>query len=136
MKIEPFGGIEFKSNEKEWFGLVDNIAPNNKVELTISAENCNLDISNKIESIKQFTADYNFIMTCLYKLVQQQYRNSKWEKPLNEITEMYFLTAVSLKDDNKTWWLVLEPDFKVESIYNYFIRFTMVDREITWTNLT
>ena len=85
MKIEPFGSIEFKSNEKEWFGLVDNIAPNNKVELTISAENCNLDISNKIESIKQFTADYNFIMTCLYKLLQQQYRNSKWKKPLNEI---------------------------------------------------
>ena len=41
-------------------------------------------------------------------------------KTLDEIKGMYFLTAVSLKDDNETWWLVLEPDSKVESIYNHF----------------
>jgi hypothetical protein len=51
-------------------------------------------------------------------------------KTLDEIKGMYFLTAVSLKDDNETWWLVLEPDSKVESIYNHFLRFTMVGREI------
>ena len=55
-------------------------------------------------------------------------------KTLDEIKGMYFLTAVSLKDDNETWWLVLEPDSKVESIYNHFLRFTMVGREIAWAN--
>ena len=134
MTIEPFGNINFKSKDQEWFGLVDNIAPNNKVELIISAYYSNEDISDKIESVKQFAIDYNSVMTSLYELAYQKYKNSQWEKTLDEIKEMYFLTAVSLKDDNKTWWLVLEPDFKVETIYNHFLRFTMVDRKIVWAN--
>ena len=134
MTIEPFGNINFKSKDQEWFGLVDNIAPNNKVELIISADDSNQDISDKIESVKQFAIDYNSVMTSLYELAYQKYKNSQWEKTLDEIKEMYFLTAVSLKDDNKTWWLVLEPDFKVETIYNHFLRFTMVDRKIVWAN--
>ena len=134
MTIELFGNIEYKSNDKEWFGLVDNIAPNNKVELIISADDSNQDISDKIESVKQFAIDYNSVMTSLYELAYQKYKNSQWEKTLEEIKEMYFLTAVSLKADNKTWWLVLEPDFKVDTIYNHFLRFTMVDRKIVWVN--
>ena len=134
MTIEPFGNIEYKSKDKEWFGLVDNIAPNNKVELIICADDSNKDISDNIESLQQFAFDYNSVMTSLYELACQKYKNSQWEKTLDEIKEMYFLTAVSLKDDNKTWWLVLEPDFKVETIYNHFLRFTMVDRKIVWAN--
>ena len=134
MTIETFGNINFKSKDQEWFGLVDNIAPNNKVELLISSDDSNQDISDKIESIKQFAIDYNSVLSSLYELVYQKYKNSQWEKTLDEIKEMYFLTAVSLKDDNKTWWLVLEPDFKVETIYNHFLRFTMVDRKIVWAN--
>jgi len=134
MTVEPFGNISYKSKDKEWFGLVDNIAPNNKVELAICTDDINKDIADKIESIKQFAIDYNSIMTNLYELAYQKYKNSKWEKTLDQIKEMYFLTAVSLKEDNKTWWLVLEPDFKVESIYNHFLRFTMVDRKIVWAN--
>jgi hypothetical protein len=134
MTIEPFGNIEYKSKDKEWFGLVDNIAPNNKVELIISADNSNQDISDKIKSVQQFAFDYNSVMTSLYELAYQKYKNSQWEKTSDEIKKMYFLTAVSLKDDNKTWWLVLEPDFKVETIYNHFLRFTMDDRKIVWAN--
>ena len=134
MKIEPFGNIEYNNKETEWFGLVENIAPNNKVELAIYSVNSNIDISNKIERLKQFTIDYNSVMTSLYELAYRQYKNTEWEKPLHEIEEMYFLTAVSLKDDNNTWWLVLEPAFEVENIYNHFLRFTMVDRKIIWAN--
>jgi len=134
MKIEPFGNINYLSSSKEWYGLVDNIAPNNKVELAISSEDPNQDITDRIESIKYFTIDYDNVMDCLYELAYQKYKNSKWEKSLAEIRKMYFLTAVSLKDDNKTWWLVLEPDFKVETIYNQFLRFTMIDRKVVWTN--
>ncbi len=134
MRIEPFGNIEYKRKDKEWFGLVDNIVPNNKVELVISADDSNQSIDDKIESIKHFAVDYNSVMKNLYELAYQKYKNTQWEMTLDEIKEMYFLTAVSLKDDNKTWWLVLEPDFKVETIYNHFLRFTMVDRKIVWAN--
>jgi hypothetical protein len=134
MTIEPFGSINYQSRDKEWFGFVDNIAPNNKIELAISADDSIKDISEKIESIKQFAIDYNSVMKILYELAYQKYKNSQWEKTLDEIKEMYFLTALSLKEDNKTWWLVLEPDFKVETIYNHFLRFTMVDRKIVWAN--
>jgi hypothetical protein len=134
MTIEPFGNINYQSRDKEWFGLVNNIAPNNKVELAISADDSIKDISDKIENINQFAIDYNAVMAILYELAYQKYKNSQWEKTLDEIKEMYFLTAVSLKEDNKTWWLVLEPDFKVKSIYNHFLRFTMIDRKIVWAN--
>lgn len=134
MTIEPFGNIEYKSKDKEWFGLVDNIAPNNKIELTISVGKSNQDINEQLESLKQFAVDYDSVMTSLCELTFQKYKNTQWEKPLDEIKGMYFLTAVSLKNDNKTWWLVLEPDFKVETIYNHFLRFTMVNRKIVWAN--
>lgn len=135
MKIEPFGNIEYNSTNREWFGVVNNIATKNKVELTISAENIHQDISNQTESIKQFAADYHFIITSLYNLTYQHYENFALQKTLEEIKEMYFLAAVSLKADNKTWWLVLEPHFHVESIYDHFLRFTIVEREIIWSNL-
>ncbi len=134
MKIGAFGNIEFKSKDKEWFGLVENLTPNNKVELTISAEDSNQDISDKIENVQQFAVDYNSVMENLYELAFQKYKNSQWEKTLNEIKEMYFLSAVSLKADNKTWWLVLEPESRVDTIYNHFLRFTMIDRKIVWAN--
>ncbi|MBX3241716.1 MAG: hypothetical protein KIT80_12080 [Chitinophagaceae bacterium] len=134
MTIEPFGNISYKSKDQEWFGLVDNIAPDNKVELTIYSDDSNQNIYDKIESVRQFAFDYDFIMATLYELAYQKYKNSKWEKTLDEIKKMYFLTAVSLKEDNRTWWLVLEPDFNVETIYNHFLRFTMVERKIIWAN--
>ncbi len=134
MIIEPFGNIIYKSKDHKWFGLVDNIAPNNKVELAISADDSNQDISGCIQSLKQFAIDYNFIRTILHELAYQKYRSSQWEKPLDDIKQMYFLTSVSLKDDCKTWWLVLEPNLEVETIYNQFLRFTMIDRKIVWAN--
>ncbi|MEI6410550.1 MAG: hypothetical protein WCR52_14265 [Bacteroidota bacterium] len=36
--------------------------------------------------------------------------------------------------DNKTWWLTLEPDVHVTSVYNHFLRFTMLERSIIWAN--
>ncbi|MBX2925162.1 MAG: hypothetical protein KF746_23375 [Chitinophagaceae bacterium] len=102
MTIEPFGNINYKSKDQEWFGLVDNIAPNNKVELIIFADGSNQNIDDKIESVKQFASDYNSVMPKLYELAYQKYKNTQWEKTLDQIKEMYFLTAVSLKSDNNS----------------------------------
>ncbi|MBA5629733.1 hypothetical protein [Moheibacter lacus] len=134
MTIEPFGNIEYKKRDKEWFGLVDNICPDNKVELSISVDNIDQDLNEKIELVKKFAADYEVIVADLYDLAYKKYKDTEFEVTREEIEKMYFLTAVNLKADNRTWWLVLEPDFNVTSIYDHFLRFTMLDRKIIWAN--
>ena len=134
MTIEPFGNIEFNKRDKEWIGLVDNICPNNKVELSISVNKVDQDLNDKLELVKKLAADYETIVSDLYDLAYKKYKDTEFEVARNEIEKMYFLTAVNLKEDNRTWWLVLEPDFNVTSIYNHFLRFTMLDRKIIWTN--
>ena len=52
----------------------------------------------------------------------------------SDIRAMYCLSAVMLKSDNTSWWLVLEPAFDIETVYHHFLRFTMVKREIGWAN--
>lgn len=120
--------------DKEWFGRVDNVSPDNKVELSICVDDEHEDLTEKIVLVKKFAADYHTIIENIYRVAYIKYKDTKWEKPLDGIKRMYFLTGVNLKSDNKTWWLVLEPTFDVESIYNHFLRFTMVDREIVWAN--
>ena len=134
MTIEPFGNIEFNKRNKEWFGLVDNICPNNKVELSIAVDSIDQDLNDKIELINKLVADYHTVVADLYDLAYKKYKDTEFEVTREEIEKMYFLTAVNLKEDNKTWWLTLEPDFNVTSIYNHFLRFTMQDRKIIWAN--
>lgn len=134
MTIEPFGQIEFNNQDRRWFGLVENICPNNKVELSIAAENKDQDIKDKIELVKKLAADYASIIANLYDLAYKKYKDTKFEVTRKEIELMYFLAAIDLKNDNNTWWLVLEPDYNVATIYNHFLRFTMVDRKIVWAN--
>ena len=134
MTIEPFGNIEFNKRDKEWFGLVDNICPNNKVELNISVNNVDHDLDDKLELVKKMAADYETIVADLYDPAYKKYKDTEFDVTRNEIEKMYFLTAVNLKEDNRTWYLVLEPDNNVPSIYNHFLRFTMLDRKIIWAN--
>lgn len=134
MIIEPFGKLEFDKTHKEWFGLVDNICPGNKVELSISVEHTDQGLYEKIELVKKIAADYESIVADLYDLAYKKTEGTKFEVTRKEIEKMYFLTSVHLKEDNKTWWLTLEPEFNVTSVYNYFLRFTMLERRIIWMN--
>jgi hypothetical protein len=134
MIIEPFGNIEFNMRDNEWFGLVDNICPKNKVELSIAVNNRDQELSDKVELVKKLAADYEAVVDELYNLAFKRYQNTKFEVTREEIEKMYFLTAVELKEDNKTWWLTLEPEFNVATIYNHFLRFTMQERKIIWAN--
>ena len=134
MTIEPFGDLNFISRDNEWFGEVDNISPYNKVELSICVDNKDQNITEKIELIKQFARDYDQIISDLFLLAFKKYQGTKDEKLLEEIKQMYFLIAVVLKNDSETWWLTLEPNFKVPTAYDQFLRFTMSSREIVWTN--
>jgi hypothetical protein len=134
MTIEPFGDMNFIDRDNEWFGRVNNISPDNEVELSICVDNVDQDLTEKIKLINQFTADYKAIIADLYVLACKKYKDTEHKKSLEEITQMYFLAAVVLKNDNKTWWLTMEPNINVTSIYNHFLRFTMVDRKIVWAN--
>lgn len=69
-------------------------------------------------------------MDRLYQFIYQSYIKTSEAKTLEEIKTMYFLAAVTLQKANRTWWLVLEPNFDVPTIYNYFQSFTMIEREI------
>ncbi|TCC91548.1 hypothetical protein EZ428_07220 [Pedobacter frigiditerrae] len=135
MIIEPFGELHFIERDKVWFGMADNISPENKVELSIAADSKEEDISFKIKSIEEFALDYPNILDKLYNILFLTESKLDSPKSIEQLKEMYFFTAVSLKPDNKTWWLTLEPHFHVPSIYNHFIRYTMFDRKIIWSNL-
>ena len=80
MTIEGFGNIEYNRRDKKWVGLVSSLAPNNRVELAISADDFSRDIGKNIESVRLFASDYDAIMASLYELACQKYRNSRWEK--------------------------------------------------------
>jgi hypothetical protein len=54
MTIEFLGDINFNSKDNEWFGRVNNISPDNKVELSICVDNKEQSITDKIELVKQF----------------------------------------------------------------------------------
>jgi hypothetical protein len=129
--IEPFGEMRYK--DKEWFAIVDGISPRNKIELSICANHYEDDLTQKVALIEKFIEDYDLIVLQLYSLVFENLKKIQLEKTEEEIEKMYFLSFVSLQEDN-SWWLVMEPDYKVETIYNYFIRFTMIDRKIVWKN--
>jgi len=48
---------------------VDNICPNNKVELSISVDNIDQDLNEKIELVKKLATDYETIIADLYDFV-------------------------------------------------------------------
>jgi len=134
MIVEPFGLLKFDETAKEWVGYVDNISPGNKVELSISVVHIGQSLTQKIGLIKQMAADYEVIVAELYDLIYKKFRGTEYEVTRDAVGEMYYLSAVNLKEDNRTWWLVLEPCFSVDSIYNHFFRFTIQDGKIIWAN--
>lgn len=132
--VEPFGRLTYNRKDKNWFGVVPNLHPYHNIELSIGTENQEQQIDDKVELVKKLASDYDAIIAKLQYLIFKRFENTNFEKSLDEIKEMYCLVSVDLKSDSKTWWLVMEPDFKVASIYNHYQRFTMVDREIIWAN--
>ncbi|ARS41160.1 hypothetical protein CA265_16460 [Sphingobacteriaceae bacterium GW460-11-11-14-LB5] len=132
--VEPFGRLIYNRKDKKWFGVVPNLHPDHNIELSIGTESQDQQIDDKVELVKKLASDYDAIIASLQYLIFKRFKNTNFEKSLDEIKEMYYLISVDLKPDNKTWWLVMEPDFKVASIYNHYQRFTMVDREIVWAN--
>ena len=134
LKIEPFGELIFNKRENEWFGYMNNIFPTHQVECGIEVESKRSELEEKIQFFRYFVEHIEVTNLRLFEFIHQRYENSG--KTVDELKCMYFLRALTLKDDGKTWRIVFEPNFDVESIYNHFIRFTYVDKKITWSNLS
>ena len=135
MKLEIVGSLKLNQKESEWQGSARDFSNGNLIELGIGVSNATESLEGKMELMVDFFNNYENIMTTLHGFVFERYLLTKFSKPLEEIREMYFLSGVSLKTDNKNWWIVLEPHFSVESIYNHFFRFTLVDKRIIWSNI-
>jgi hypothetical protein len=131
--FEPFGELKFNHKESSWFGFLNGVTPFNHVELWIEVEHPDEPIGNKLEIIRNFIGGIDKVMNELYRFIHSNCVDVKLPKSLEEVTEMYFLSSLSLKKDSSTYWVVLEPG-DVESIYNVFLRFTLVNGKIVWSN--
>lgn len=126
--------LQYHPQDRHWFGRVNGICSGHLVELTLEVAHDRESVEHKLALVRELVPDVEAVLEQLYRLAYQKYRGTKWERPLADMNRAYFLSSVTLKSDNTTWWLVLEPEFDVESVYNHFLRFTMVGREIVWAN--
>lgn len=132
INIEPFGEFEFFRSDDTWLARTKNIIPDLEIELSIENENPSVFSLNKIPIIADFLKDINFIEGNIYQYIFEKFQ---YRKPLDKLKETYFLSALELKKDNKTWWMVYEPFCEMETIHNVFLRFTIMNKTIIWSNL-
>jgi hypothetical protein len=135
--LNNFGTVQLFSEGKGyyWFGVVKNISSDNGVELKINIEDKDDPLTNQTKLISDLMDNHERLMTILYDCIRSSFAKTGDKKTLEELKKMYFLAGVELKKDNKDWWIVFEPTFDVETIYNHFLRFTVRDMKVTWSNL-
>jgi hypothetical protein len=126
--------LRHQASAREWFGHVNSFSSVNAVELTVEGDPDPASLAPKLALVRQLAAEAEPLLAQLHQLAHRKYEGTRWAKPLADIRAMYFLSGVTLKRDNTTWWFVLEPEYSVETIYNHVLRFTRVNGEITWAN--
>jgi hypothetical protein len=127
--------LEEKRDGFEWFGHVTMPIADIPVHLTIEVKNPSEPSNQQIQLINKFVKGWSDTKVKLFKYMTKRFRDSKWDKDKVELEKMYYLSALHLKKDNSEWWIVLEPEIEVPSIFNFFPRFTLLDNEIIWSNL-
>ncbi len=136
MTIEPFGELSYNSRDNEWFGRVKNISPDNEIELSILVTSKDEDISHKTQILKNFAKNYQTTMGDLYEFIYKKLNIAHPLKTIDQIKQMYSFAAISLQLDNKSIWVTFEPAIEIETIFDHFIRLTLLDGRIVWSNLT
>lgn len=132
IKIEPFGEFEFFKLGNVWLARTKNILHDLEIELSIENENLDVFSLDKTFIISDFLKEMASIEEKIYQYIFEKFQ---CEIPLETLKEMYFLSSLELKKDDKTWWIVYEPFYGVESIYNHFLRFTYINKIVVWSNL-
>lgn len=136
-ELAEYGTLQLNRNRSgfEWFGRVTMPISDTPIELTIEVEGPNEPSGRQIQLIKDFANTWLDTKTRLFEYMTESFRDSKWEKDQTELQKMYYLSAIDLKKENLEWWIVLEPEFDVVSIFNFLPRFTVKNNEIVWSNL-
>ena len=127
--------LDKNRNEFEWFGHVNMPISKDTIEITIEVDNQNEPSNEQIGLVRDFEKKWQITSHKLFEHMEECFHNSKWEKDKNELKKMYFLSSIDLKKDNSEWWIVLEPEFNIPSIFNFLPRFTLKNDEIIWSNL-
>ncbi len=134
LNFPPFGKLNLQNDGREWVGVVSGIVPSNLVEISIETEVNDEYLDRKIVKLEDFIQKLLKQLDELFDHVHAQFSGSKWDSTPSQLKQMYFLTAVSIKADCATFWVVLEPEIAVDSIFNHLLRFTVIGDEITWFN--
>ena len=135
MKIEENIELKFSKRDNTWEGKIKTIYSEIPVDVFLEVENEHENINEQVKIITTFFNEYEDFSPSFYQLIFKQYSESTFQKSIEEIRRMYFLSSVGLKKDNITCWVVLEPSFEVASIYNHFMRFTVHNKEVVWSNI-
>ncbi len=136
-KISNFGSLKLEKDRGgySWIGLVAIPISKAEVELTIEVEGDNEPSRKKVKSILDLEKNWNSLSNLLFEYIVECFRDSKWEKEKDELEKMYFLLAIDLKREYDEWWIVLEPEFHVPTIFNFYLRFTLRNNEVIWSNI-
>ncbi len=105
------------------------------IELTIELEGVTEPTDKQTLLLEEFEANWTTTKAMIFKYIANRYKGTKWEKTEEELEQMYFLCSLDLKLENQDWWIVFEPEFNVPTIFNYFLRFTFKNNEISWSNI-
>lgn len=136
IKINGLGKLYLNhdNNSFFWFATVQNVEENNLVELTIEVKNEEEPTHQQIKLISDFVANIESVQESVLRHLEESFCGSKWEKSKKELAVMYYLTAITLRR-NQDLLITFEPVFSVESIFNFFPRFTIKDYQIVWSNI-
>ena len=122
-------------NQYFWFGRISKIVNELELELSIEVDEKIPPSQEQVELVIEFLHNKNRLEELIFNYLEESFRGSKWEKKREELEKMYYISAIELKRNGTDFWVVLEPDIYVESIFNFLPRFTITDYRIAWSNV-
>lgn len=137
LNLEGFGLLIFNTDKSgnEWVWKVQNISKNYTVELSIEVEGNSTPSSNQENSVKQFFDSIETVEQVIFEYIHDCFKGTKWQRTEEDLKNMYYLSAITLKSDNADIWVTLEPQIDVPTIFNFLPRLTLRNNEIVWSNL-
>lgn len=136
-KLTDYGTLKLEKSRNTcyWFGSINFANPNTQIELLIEVENESEPSGEQIEALKEFESNWYLLSDKLFEYMSICFKDTKWEKDKEALSKMYYLSGIELKKDQSECWIILEPNFNVESIFNFLPRFTIKDEDIIWSNI-
>ncbi|MFD0751648.1 hypothetical protein ACFQZS_15970 [Mucilaginibacter calamicampi] len=121
-----------REGEKEyWFALSETIVATNKVELSLITQNKRAPTSNQIMRLEEVLKGLGEYEDALYTHLKDAHD----ELSLVDLKKMYLLVAIEIKINADELWFTLEPMHNILSTYDQFKRFTVIGKEVVWSNL-